>query len=115
LRSLATKASFRYQQLQRHYAENPNFYVEDILSGEVHETIMQCFSSNIPKNLMQAFREIMDPTEVLSWFLLPTIKCALEEIEASFIEKQYRLPKWQRPEWLSEPIVTEWAKKIKGA
>lgn len=47
-------------------------------------------------------KEKLDPLEVISKVIMPLIKFELEKYERIMVEQGYRLPKWERPNWLSK-------------
>lgn len=47
-------------------------------------------------------KEKFDPLEIYSKVIMPLIKFDLEKYERLMVNEGYRLPKWDRPKWLSE-------------
>lgn len=47
-------------------------------------------------------KEKFDPVAVTREITLPLVKDWLESVERYMVEQSYRLPKWERPEWLRE-------------
>lgn len=47
-------------------------------------------------------KEKFDPVEVTREVTLPLLKDWLENIESYMVEHGYRVPKWHRPNWLTE-------------
>lgn len=50
------------------------------------------------KRLIEKF----DPLEIYSRVIMPLIKFDLENYERLMVEHGYRLPRWQRPDWLRD-------------
>ena len=47
-------------------------------------------------------KEKFAPLEIYSKVIMPLIKFDVEKYERLMVEQGYRLPKWERPNWLSE-------------
>jgi len=47
-------------------------------------------------------RVMFDPIDIYPRLLMPLIKVCLEQQECLMVEQGFRLPRWERPEWLKE-------------
>ena len=47
-------------------------------------------------------KERFDPLEITSKVTMPLTKAQLHRIERMMVERGCRLPKWDRPKWLTE-------------
>ncbi|GAI81134.1 unnamed protein product, partial [marine sediment metagenome] len=47
-------------------------------------------------------KQLFGPVAVTREVTMPLVKDWVESIERCMVEQGYRLPKWQRPEWLRE-------------
>ena len=47
-------------------------------------------------------KEKFDPLEVYRQVVMPWVRTDLETLECHMVEQGYRLPKWERPPWLTQ-------------
>jgi len=87
--------------------------VTDWLTPEKLESFKYLPSTGLPATKEEIFedfcrlqakrlREKLDPSEVYLQVIMPWTKFELEKYERLMVNEGYRLPKWERPEWLRE-------------
>ena len=87
--------------------------VTDWLTPEKLESFKYLPSTGLPATKEEIFedfcrlqakhlREKLDPLEVYLQVIMPWTKFELEKYERLMVNQGYRLPKWERPEWLRE-------------
>ena len=114
LRNRATALPALFDLQAAVFEASPLTHVEDILSGRSHKIAVSYIkaSEGETAKLLLDMRDSIDPQEAFVTVLAPLLLLKLGFTEELFRDRGYRLPKWERPEWLSDKLVVKKALEI---